>query len=233
MLEVPNKLRLHFVNGNVFPLEHALIDLGLDLAEEGLLVLHDSGHDMPGNVGGKYHLDPVDFLQNIVLDLPVLHVFGVFLDENLKILNIVDNKEQRGYLKDVLITVIQPPHHVVKLDLGIKTINHDLTIVHVHILNLPRVNPAPADKYLRVGVHCRDNLTDIVRPCQRSGLLTLLVQLVHPKTLPVLTRKLVEPHDVTHQLRYVHRLRYLEHDLALVQQVNLHEQLAVVQHLLL
>lgn len=80
MLEVADELCFHFVDGDVLAFEHAFIDFGSDVGKEGLLVFHDSGHDVSRDIRWEYHLDAINFLKNIVFDFFVFHGFGIFLN---------------------------------------------------------------------------------------------------------------------------------------------------------
>jgi hypothetical protein len=117
-LEVANELSFHFVNGCVLLFEHSFGYFGSDLVEYGFLIFHDSGHDGPGNIGGIDHINAVDLIQNVLINFSILE-FRILLDHDIKIFDIVDDKEQRGDVINVLIIVIEPSHHVIKLDFRI------------------------------------------------------------------------------------------------------------------
>jgi hypothetical protein len=153
MLKIVDKMRLHLVNCHMFPFKHTLVDFGSNLGKQTLLIFHDSGHNVSRNVGREYRLESVDLIENIVFDFFVLHGFGIFVDQNFKILNIIDDKQQRSDLKYVFFTVKKSTHHVVEFNLCVETVNHNLAVMHVNVLNLARVDASAADEDFIFGVH--------------------------------------------------------------------------------
>jgi hypothetical protein len=153
MLKIADEIGLHLVNCNMLPFKHALIYFGSDLGKQTLLVFHNSGHNMPGNIGREYRLKSVDLIENIVFDFLVLHRFRIFLDQNIKILNIIYDKQQRSDLKDFFVTVKKSTHHVIKFNLCIETVNHNLAVMHVNVLNLAGVDASTANQDFIFSVH--------------------------------------------------------------------------------
>lgn len=113
-----NELGFHFVNGCVLLFKHSFGYFGFDLVEYGFLILHDPGHDGPGYIGGIDQINAVDLIQNVLINFPILE-FRILLDYDIKIFDIVNDKEEGGDVINVLIIVIEASHHVVKLDFRI------------------------------------------------------------------------------------------------------------------
>ncbi len=155
-------------------------------------------------------------------------MFGLFPLDNLIVLDIINNKEQRSNLINIFITIKQPSHHIIKLNFGIETINDSLPIVRVDILNFPTEQPAPTDQHFHFGVHARDNFPQVVGARQGRQFLQLLIQLVQPKALPVLNIQLMKAHHKEDQLRDGRRLGDQQAQFFLIEQLDFDEEFAVV-----
>ena len=107
---------------------------------------------MTGYIRWVDELNPIDFLKNVVLDLFVLNLFGVFFSHDLKVLDVVDNKEERSDFEDVFFAIIETPHHVIKLYFSKQTVNHYLPVMNVDVLQFSGVYPPPANKNLNIRI---------------------------------------------------------------------------------
>ena len=179
--------------------KHPLTNSRFNLPKNNILTFHDPGHDLSRYVGRKDTIKPAYLFEyKLINGSPFM--FRLFPLNNLIVLDIINNKEQGSNLINIFITIKQASHHIIKLNLGIETINDSLPIVGIDILNLPTEQPPPTNQHLHLRIHTRDNLPQIIRSRQGRQFLQLLIQLVQPKALPILNIQLVKAHHEQDQL---------------------------------
>ena len=132
--------------------KHSLTNFRLNLPEDSILTLHDSRHNLPGNISRKYTIKPTYLFEYKLID-GAPFMFGFFPFNDLIIFDIINNKKQGSNFINVPVTVEQSSHHIIKLHFGIDTINDSLSIVGIDVLDLTTEQTAATDQHFYLCVH--------------------------------------------------------------------------------
>lgn len=88
----------------MFLFEHSLTNFRLNLPKNRILALHNSGHNLPGNISRKYTIKPTYlFKYKLINGAPFM--FRLLSLNNLIIFDIINNKEQRSNFINIPITI--------------------------------------------------------------------------------------------------------------------------------